>query len=101
MVVKEYKVYFIKNKKNNKIYIGQTSQKLISRINRHFYDLKRNLHNNDYLQRSFNKYGISSFEYGLIEDGIFDIDKSYRKKVSRVLSGDRKSYKNIQFMYID
>lgn len=50
MVVKEYKVYFIKNKINNKIYIGQTSQKLIYRINRH---------------------------------------------------GDRKSYKNIQFMYID
>jgi hypothetical protein len=80
MVVKEYKVYFIKNKINNKIYIGQTSQKMISRINRHFYDLKRNLHNNDYLQRSFNKYGISSFEYGLLEDGIYDLLKSYERE---------------------
>jgi hypothetical protein len=78
--IKEYKVYFIKNKINNKIYIGQTLQKISSRINRHFYDLKRNLHCNSYLQRSFNKYGEESFEYGLLEDGIFDINKSYERE---------------------
>lgn len=80
MVVKEYKIYFIRNKVNNKIYIGQTSQKLSYRINRHFYDLKKNIHNNDYFQRSFNKYGFDSFEHGLIEDNIFDLKESYERE---------------------
>jgi uncharacterized protein related to proFAR isomerase len=29
-----------------------------------------------------------------------DIDIKDRKKISRVLSGERKSYKNIQFVYL-
>lgn len=62
-------IYKITNLKNNKCYIGSAIN-LKARIKRHVYELKNQLHNNIYLLRSFNKYGINNFEFELIE--IFD-----------------------------
>ncbi len=59
-------VYFIKNIKNNKIYIG-SSKDINLRIDTHFKNLNRNLHKNKKLQYSYNKYKRNSFIYGVLE----------------------------------
>ena len=60
-------IYGIKNLINGKWYIGQ-SKNIFARRHKHFYTLKHNLHQNDHLQSSFNKYGESAFEFHIIEE---------------------------------
>lgn len=55
----------IKNKINNKIYIGQ-SLDIKDRFRRHKYNLKKGNHGNIYLYKSYLKYGIDSFEFKII-----------------------------------
>jgi len=43
-----YYIYKIENLKNHKVYIGLTNN-LIRRKNRHFSDLRRNCHDNNFL----------------------------------------------------
>lgn len=62
-------VYLIKNIINRKIYIG-SSLNVNKRINKHFAELRRGKHYNILLQRTYNKYGESSFIYGLLEDNL-------------------------------
>lgn len=59
-------IYYIKNKINNMLYIGQ-SVDIDRRKRDHLYHLKNNCHVNTYLQNSFNFYGESSFEFGIFE----------------------------------
>lgn len=72
MELKDYKkisnlccVYQIKNKLNNKSYIGSTIN-LHNRIIRHLWYLKHNIHHSPKLQQSFNKYGIENFEVNIL-----------------------------------
>src|SRR5699024_9567185 len=58
-------IYCIRKKINNKVYIGQ-SYNLNKRKNEHFAKLKRNKHENRYLQNSYNIYGLENFEYMLL-----------------------------------
>lgn len=58
-------IYKITNLTNNKTYIGQ-SKNIKQRLTGHFNKLKRNCHNNIYLQRSFNKYGIDNFKTDIL-----------------------------------
>jgi group I intron endonuclease len=51
---------------NNRIYIG-SSKDIKKRWNRHLNDLRKNKHDNQHLQRSFDKYGESSFVFEIIE----------------------------------
>jgi len=62
-------IYRIKNKSNNKLYIGSTSNKLgfKERWKMHRRDLRGNKHCNDYLQKSWNKYGEDQFEFEILE----------------------------------
>lgn len=53
----------IRNKINNKCYIGLTSENFRRRFWLHKWKLKTNCHDNSYLQRSYNKYGFDNFEY--------------------------------------
>lgn len=55
-------IYKITNTINNKIYIGCASN-IRTRVNGHLYDLRRNMHINSYLQKSWNKYGESMFVF--------------------------------------
>lgn len=59
-------VYEIRNKVNNKVYIG-SSVNIKQRWNEHKRTLNKNIHHNRYLQRSWNKYGEENFEFKLIE----------------------------------
>lgn len=59
-------IYLIKNTVNSKSYIGSTSN-LSVRKSQHFRSLARNTHKNPHLQASFNKYGIETFEFSVIE----------------------------------
>lgn len=68
-------IYKIENNVNGKVYIGQTIVGFEVRIRQHKSALRHNRHPNNYLQRSWNKYGESNFKYSVIEHkNICDID---------------------------
>lgn len=60
-------IYAIKNVVNNKIYIGSTKN-MKYRKYKHFYQLKRGIHGNVYLQKSYIKYGKDKFHFYLVEE---------------------------------
>ncbi|GAB1795501.1 GIY-YIG nuclease family protein [Priestia megaterium] len=59
-------IYMIKNKLNNKIYIGQ-SINLERRITAHIRDFNKGTHRNHYLQRAWDKYGEENFLFTILE----------------------------------
>jgi group I intron endonuclease len=65
-------IYKITNTVNNKIYIGCASN-IRTRINGHLYDLRKGIHKNDYLQKSWNKYGEKVFIFEVVEKCIIDV----------------------------
>ena len=60
-------IYMIRNKITEKIYIGQ-SINIKRRWGDHRYQLSENIHHNDYLQRSWNKYKRDSFDFIILEE---------------------------------
>lgn len=60
-------IYMIKNKVNNKIYVGSTTQSFRKRLEYHFHCLLNNTHKNCHLQRAFNKYGEDNFSLHILE----------------------------------
>lgn len=59
-------IYYIKNKMNNKVYIGSAIGHY-QRKGQHFYLLRNNKHFNSHLQSSWNKYGENNFEFKVLE----------------------------------
>lgn len=59
-------IYQIRNIVNNHIYVG-SSKNLFLRYKSHFGDLKRNKHENPYLQYAYNKHGKDSFVFEILE----------------------------------
>lgn len=59
-------IYVIRNKENNKIYIGSASN-INKRFSTHRNNLKNNRHPNIHLQNAWNKYGERSFEFEVVE----------------------------------
>lgn len=60
-------IYSIENVVNHKKYIGQ-SINIKSRWCKHKVDLNNGSHDNDYLQKSWNKYGENNFEFEILEE---------------------------------
>lgn len=60
-------IYKIVNKKNNKVYIGQ-SVNIKQRWALHKSELRNKYHENIYLQNAWNKYGEDSFDFSVIEE---------------------------------
>lgn len=59
-------IYCIENKINHKKYIGQSIH-IHRRWAEHKYELNNNTHENDYLQKSWNKYGADGFAFYIVE----------------------------------
>ncbi|MGG3986962.1 NUMOD3 domain-containing DNA-binding protein [Bacillus smithii] len=59
-------VYMIKNKLNNKFYVGRTVS-ITERWKRHKYLLENNRHHSKYLQNAWNKYGEENFEFKIFK----------------------------------
>jgi len=64
--VMKFVVYKITCTCNNKIYIGSASN-YGKRIGSHLACLRRNKHDSQYMQNSYNKYGESSFKFEIVE----------------------------------
>jgi group I intron endonuclease len=61
-------IYEIRNIITDRRYIGQTRQKDPQKRRRyHYWTLNKNIHVNEYLQHSWNKYGQSKFEFNVID----------------------------------
>ena len=60
-IMKKFGIYKITCKVNNKIYIGSTEVCFKQRFKKHKQRLRNNYHENDYLQKSWNKYGEDNF----------------------------------------
>ena len=60
-------IYYVKNLVTNKVYIG-SSNDIQRRWSEHQSDLRSCTHDNDHLQKSYNKYGEESFEYEILEE---------------------------------
>lgn len=65
-------IYCIENLINGKKYIGQ-SVDIAARWRTHKSELKRNIHGNDYLQKTWNKYGEDNFKFYILEECKIDI----------------------------
>lgn len=60
-------VYEIRNKINNKVYIGSTTVSFKKRFLHHEWKLLNNKHKNRHLQSAWNLYGKLNFEFNIIE----------------------------------
>lgn len=67
-------IYEIKNINTGKVYIGQ-SKDIMIRWRDHITRLKKQKHENQYLQNAWNKYGAEAFTFSILEvcDPDFDI----------------------------
>ena len=72
-------LYKITCLKNNKIYIGQSSN-VLSRLGRHADNLENNRHDCLELQKDFNKFGKRFFKFESLEIGEKYVNENLRKK---------------------
>jgi group I intron endonuclease len=66
-------IYKIINKTNGKYYVG-SSNNIYKRWREHKYLLNKNAHANEYIQRSWNKYGADTFDFLIVERNIQEKD---------------------------
>ena len=84
-------IYCIRNKINNKKYIGQTSWNINKRLNKHKGQLINNKHYSKNLQEDFNKYGMDNFEFIILDEFTF----TNKKLLKKVLLDMEKFYINL------
>lgn len=72
-------IYIIKNKINDKVYIGQTTQSVAERFKQHCKPSEHKRHKYT-LYRAMSKYGVENFYYEIIEENI-PIDELDTKEI--------------------
>lgn len=86
-----YYIYKIENQVNHKIYIGLTNN-IARRRARHFTDLRRNKHDNSFLQKEFNIYGEDNFSFNIEFEGDVTPEEIGKKEQEYIKKYD--SYRN-------
>ena len=87
-----YYIYKIENLVNHKKYIGLTNN-IARRKCRHFGDLKRGVHDNSFLQKEYNIYGLENFSFTIEYQGdcseyeIGEKEKEFIKKYDSYKNG--------------
>lgn len=88
-------IYVIENTVNGRKYIGSTLD-FKSRISKHMYLLRKNKHDNEFLQNSFNKHGEKNFKaYVLLEvnaDSREELDELLVKEEERLIFEHKTLY---------
>lgn len=74
-----YYIYKIENLINHKKYIGLTNN-IRRRRNRHFTDLRCNRHDNFFLQKEVNIYGLENFSFEKIYEGDITVEEIGEKE---------------------
>lgn len=89
-------IYKIVNRHNNHYYVG-SSNDIPTRWSKHLYRLRAGIHHSRRLQRAWNKYGATSFEFIIIEptptDQLLTVEQRY---LDIAKSEVRKTY-NVSF----
>jgi len=73
-------IYKIINLKNGRFYIGSAAD-VFGRRKQHFWYLKKNIHQNQFLQNDFNKCGLENFRFVLLEE---TTKSKQKRKASRI-----------------
>lgn len=85
-------IYQIKNLVNGHLYIGQTVNYEARKL-KHLSCLRRGVHDNPYLQKAFDKYGESLFEFSILheeecdQDRLNELEEYYIKKYDTYENG--------------
>mgnify|MGYP002507802090 CR=1 FL=1 len=66
-------IYRIKNKINNKMYVGQTKNSVARRWTEHKRDAKNPKYAGFYIHRAIKKYGVENFEVDILEEAPCDL----------------------------
>jgi group I intron endonuclease len=86
-------LYKILNKNTGKAYIGQTINKPEVRFNYHTSRLKNGTHDNEYLQRSFNKHGLDSFMfYTILKTDDIESLNLYEEQFIKILRATDRNF---------
>ena len=86
-------LYKILNKNTGKAYIGQTINKPEIRFSYHTQRLKKGTHDNEYLQRSFNKHGIDSFMfYTILKTDDIESLNLYEEQFIKILRATDRNF---------
>jgi len=86
-------LYKILNKNTGKAYIGQTINKPEVRFGYHTQRLKKGTHDNEYLQRSFNKHGIDSFMfYTILKTDDLESLNLYEEQFIKILRATDRNF---------
>ena len=86
-------LYKILNKNTGKAYIGQTINKQESRFSYHRQRLKKGTHDNEYLQRSFNKHGLDSFMfYTILKTDDLESLNLYEEQFIKILRATDRNF---------
>ena len=93
-------IYKIENKINGKYYIGSSNNitGTTGRWKEHINGLNANRHENDYLQKSWNKYGSSNFRFLILEQvpkvDLLSVEQRYLDEARK----DGKKCYNLSFL---
>lgn len=93
-------VYAIKNKITGKMYIGESTN-ITSRWKTHKQDLNNNTHHSYKLQKEWNEYGESSFQFRIIENFAFAENLIIDKRKLKIVLLCREFYNIKKFNTIE
>ena len=91
-------IYKIINKVNGKYYVGRAKNVFKNRLIHHKSRLNKYTHDNDYLQRSWNKYGESNFELVIVEETTHDKLVETEQKYLDIAKTERDKCYNCNFL---